>query len=343
MNTFADFFAYLTAKLAGFIGTKTALVASWLEPFIVAGGLIYLYLLAKRYFDGSLHSPAQSLFAFMRVMLVMILATRIGLYAVVLTDMFITLPQSLASTLVLGGGGTPMSTIDDLWTQSNLVAEKLMAKASFWTGFNYYIAAGVVYGFALLTCAYTAFLFALAQITSSALIPMASVFILLTLWDATKRFFENYIGALANYGLIIILASLFAALLLTYVSDFATEAASKGSGIEVPEAIRLCLVCFVMFLVMLQVPAIAASLASGMALSTLGAPAAAASYAAGSAGAGARSGYLFGRGFADGRGGYKPSPYLPIRRNLGVRVGAATVRSGGSVAPRYVLPPPPRP
>jgi type IV secretion system protein VirB6 len=345
MNPFADFFIYLRAKLTGFIAVKTALVASWLEPFIIVGGLIYLYLLAKRYFDGTLHSPEQSFFAFVRVMLVMILATRIALYAVVLTDLFIELPKSLASTLVLGGASsTPESTIGNLWTLSNDVAENLMAKGNFFRGgFSYYIAASVVYGFALLTCAYTAFLFALAQIASSALIPMASIAILMTLWDATKRFFENYIGISANYGLIIVIASLFASLLLNYVADFAGPASAQGADIEVADAIRLCLVCFLMFLVMLQVPSIAGSISSGIALSTLGAPAAAAGYAAGVAGSAARSGYLFGRGFAAGRSGFRPTPWLPVRQNLGLRLGASSVPRGGSLRPRYVLPPPSRP
>jgi type IV secretion system protein VirB6 len=99
---------------------------------------------------------------------------------------------------------------------------------------------------------------------------LGPLFILLLLFDSSKRFFEAWLAQLSNYALITILTVLVAALMLDVVGSAAQAAASTGGGIQIAQAIRVCLAAGLTFLVMRQVMPMAAGLASGLALSSFG-------------------------------------------------------------------------
>jgi type IV secretion system protein VirB6 len=103
------------------------------------------------------------------------------------------------------------------------------------------------------------------------------------LFETTKRFFESWIAQLANYAFITILTVLVAALMMTLISTAATQAANAGGGIQIAQAVRVCMAAGLTFLVMRQVLPMAAGLASGLALSTFGAVSAALAWGLGRA------------------------------------------------------------
>ena len=121
-----------------------------------------------------------------------------------------------------------------------------------------------------LTAIYTIFLLTLSRIALSVLLALGPLFIALLLFDSTKRFFEAWIAQLANYAFITILTVLVAALMMTLISSAAQQAASAGGGIQIAQAVRVCMAAGLTFLVMRQVMPMAAGLASGLALSSFG-------------------------------------------------------------------------
>ena len=137
----------------------------------------------------------------------------------------------------------------------------------------------------------------LSRIALSVLLALGPLFIALLFFETTKRFFEAWIAQLANYAFITILTVLVAALMLRVVTVAAQQAVSAGGGIQIADAVRVCMAAGLTFLVMRQVMPMAAGLASGLALCTFGVVSAALAWgfggavaAAASSGAAPRSG-----------------------------------------------------
>jgi type IV secretion system protein VirB6 len=204
-------------------------------------------------------------------MLVVILggALQLWLYNAVIVDTFFNAPGQLAAATI--GAFDSVSIVDRIIFSGDDTARLLMEKGGLWDGnLSYYLAGFAVYFIVGLTAIYTIFLLTLSRIALSILLALGPLFITLLLFDSTKRFFESWVAQLANYALISILTVLVAALMLTLIDAAAREAASQGGGIQIAEAVRVCMAAGLTLLVMRQVMPMAAGLASGLALSTFG-------------------------------------------------------------------------
>ena len=97
---------------------------------------------------------------------------------------------------------------------------------------------------------------------------LGPIFIVLTLFDATRRFFEAWLAMLANYAFVTILTVLVAALLLDLVEAYAEQTAALGAAVLTVDALNMVLVAALVLLILRQVPPIAARLSGGIALSS---------------------------------------------------------------------------
>lgn len=343
MDIFTQFFTWLDAQLAAYIGVKTAAVAAAIEPAAVAFATIYVMVWGYLQLTGKIEEPiltgAVRIFTMIAILGIGI---HLWLYQYLITDTFTRGPNQLATALV--GAPNVLAVIDQIWVDGNLSAEQLLAKGSMLSAdFAYYLAGFFVYLLVGLTVVYTAFLLALSKIALSIIIALGPLFIAMLFFDSTKRFFESWVAQLANYALIIVLATAVAALLLSVVRSYTSAAAATGAGITIAESVRLCIVSVLIFLVMRQVMPMAAALASGIALSTYGMVSSSLSRALGVAGS---TGYQFGRGYLDGRAGEAPSRWDSLRRRLGNRVGRLGTnpegRTGGTVSRERIMPRRPR-
>jgi type IV secretion system protein VirB6 len=339
MGLFAQFFDWLNAMLATYVGTKTALVAAAVEPAVVTMGIIYVMVWGWMSLQGMIQEPVMD--GVKRILVIgLILGIGINLWAynTLITDTFFNAPDQLAAAIV--GAPTTIDAIDHVWFSGNLVAEELLKKGSVLSGdFAYYLAGFGVYFVVGVTVTFTAFLFALSKVAIAVILSLGPIFIGLLFFDATKRFFESWIAQLANYALITVLAMMTTALMLTIVVAYANDAAARGGAITIAESVRLCAAAGLVFLVMLQVMPIASGLASGIALSSFGAVNVALGWTLGSA---KRTGYQFGRGVVDGWSGSAISRHDTLRRSAGNLVGSGlgslrdqvTSGTGGNV--KYV-------
>jgi type IV secretion system protein VirB6 len=121
-----------------------------------------------------------------------------------------------------------------------------------------------------LLCVYTMFLLALSSIALSILLTLGPFFITLLLFDATRRFFDAWLAQLANYALITILTVTVSALLLQLVATYAQQTAALGTSIRIDDALDMLLATVLVFLFLRQIMPIAAALAGGAALSSMG-------------------------------------------------------------------------
>lgn len=270
MGFFATFWTWLEGQLAAYIGTNTALIAGALEPAIVTLAIVYVMAWGYLHLSGRIDEPLA--FGLKRlVMLAVVLggSLHLWLYNSVIVDSFYRAPAQLASAIV--GAPDPVATIDTIWSQGGAVAGYLWNNGGVFSGdFGYYVAGAIVWVLMGLVCVYTMFLIALSSIALAVLLALGPLFIALLLFDATRRFFEAWLAQLANYALITILTVLVAALLLQIVASYAAQTAARGAAIVTVDALNMVLVAVLVFLVMRQVMPIAAALAGGMSLNSMG-------------------------------------------------------------------------
>jgi len=267
---FATFWSWLNAQLAGYVGTNTAVLATVLQPAVIVLATLYVMIWGYLQMSGRIDEPVgMGIRRIVLLAIVLGVALRLWLYNTVIVDTFFSAPSELAAAVV--GASDPVSSIDAIWQQGGSVAEQLWDKGSVLSGdFGFYLAGAMVWLLIGALCVYTMFLIALSSIACAVLLAFGPLFIVLLLFEATRRYFEAWIAQLANYALITMLTVLVAALLLRVVSSYATQTAALGSALLTVDALDLMLMAMLILMLMRQIMPIAAGLAGGIALSSFG-------------------------------------------------------------------------
>lgn len=271
MGFFEGFWLWVNRQLATYIGTNTVLVAEALEPAVISLATVYVMVWGYLQLTGRIAEPvAQGIRRIVVLTVVIGVGLHLWLYNSVLVDTFYSAPSQLAAAVV--GGGDPVATIDAIWQQGGTVGEQLWNKGGILNGdIGFYLAGLMVWVFIGMLCVYAMFLIALSSIACSLLLAIGPLFIVMLLFDSTKRYFEAWIAQLANYALITILTVLVCALLLQIVESYAQQTAARGAALLTMDALDMVLMAGLVFLLMRQVMPIAAGLAAGPALEGFGA------------------------------------------------------------------------
>jgi type IV secretion system protein VirB6 len=270
MGFFAEFNAWLNALLNDYIQQYTAQMATLLEPAIVALGTLYVLIWGFLHIAGRIEEPVlEGLKRIAILALVFGVSLDLWLYNSVIVETFYRAPAALAGNLV---GATDFVTIvDTILFRGDDVATALLAKAGVFHGnFYFYFAAIAVYVVIVITAVYTMFLLTLSRIALSVLLAIGPLIIPLFLFSSTRRLVEAWLAQLATYAFVAVLAGLVAALMMHLIDQSAAQAEAAGGGIQIAQAVRVCIAAGFTFLVMRQVLPMAGGLASGVALSTFG-------------------------------------------------------------------------
>ncbi|MBS0393038.1 MAG: type IV secretion system protein [Proteobacteria bacterium] len=278
---FQSFWAWLSARLTAYISVHVADTAAAIEPAAVTVGVVYVMIWGYLHLRGKVDEPIVAGAARLLTLVVVFgVGLRLWLYHEVIVETFFNAPADLAARLV--GAASPITTVDSIWDRGGTAAGALWDKGGLLSGdVGFYLAAAAIYTLVGLVCVYTMFLISLARVALAVLLALGPIFILLALFDATRRFFEAWIHELTNYALVSILTAMVAALLLDLVNSYATQTAALGTGVMTVDALNLALAAGLVVLVLRQVLPIAARLAGGLALSTFGVAGRAAAQATG--------------------------------------------------------------
>jgi len=270
MGFFAEFSAWLNSLLNNYIAANTARVAEILEPALVTFGVLYVMVWGFLHLTGQIEQPMlEGLKRIAIVALVLGVGVQLWLYNTVIVDTFFNAPTQLAAGII--GAYDPVTIVDQIIFSGGDIAALFLQKAGVLNGnISYYIAAAAVDLFVGVTAVYTIFLLSLSKIALSILLALGPLFIGFLFFESTKRFVEAWLAQLANYAFVAILTVLVAALMLTLLGTAAQQAAATGGNISFALAVRVCMAAGLTFLMMRQVPPMAAGLASGIALSSFG-------------------------------------------------------------------------
>lgn len=269
MGFFQTFWSWLSGQLAGYIGANTARVAAALEPAVVTLAMLYVMAWGYLHLMGRIEEPFMTgLKRIVTLAVVLAVALHLWLYNSVIVDTFYQAPAQLAAAVI--GSSDPVGTIDAIWDSGGAVADQLWHTGNMHIGnIGFYLMGAAVWLLIGMLCVYTMFLIALSSIASAILLAIGPLFIVMLLFDATRRFFDAWVAQLANYALITILTVLAAALLLQVVKSYAAQTAARGAALVTVDALDMVLVSVLVFLLLRQVMPIASSLAGGLALSSL--------------------------------------------------------------------------
>ncbi|HEY4339499.1 MAG TPA: type IV secretion system protein [Steroidobacteraceae bacterium] len=270
MGFFATFSSWLDSQLTSYIGDNTARLSAALEPAVVTLGTVYVMVWGYLQLTGKIEEPF--LTGMRRIMLLVIVlggALQLWLYNAVIVDTFYDAPAQLAAAVA--GAASPVSTLDVVWQAGGNVASQLWNRGGMWhSDFGFYIAGVLVWIIMGLVCCYAMFLIALSKIALAVLLALGPLFIVFRLFEGTRRLFDAWLMQLANYGFITVLTVLVGALLLTLIQSYATQTAARGAALATVDALDMLLAAVIVLLVLRQIMPIAASLAGGGSLSTMG-------------------------------------------------------------------------
>ena len=270
MDFFQTFSTWLNGELASYIGQNTARVASILEPAVVTLATVYVMIWGYLQLTGRTEEPfAAGMKRIATLAVVFGVGLHLWLYNTLLVDTFYNAPTEFAAAVV--GASDPVHTIDAIWNQGGAVADQLFRGGVGWGRIGFVISGVATWALVGLLCVYTMFLLALSSISLSILLALGPFFITLLLFDATRRFFDAWLAQLANYALITILTVMVSALLLQLVATYAQQTAALGRSIRIDDALDMLLATVLVFLFLRQIMPIAAALAGGAALSSMGA------------------------------------------------------------------------
>ena len=270
MGFFAEFNTWLTALLDDYIHQYTLKMATLLEPALVTLGTLYVLIWGFLSIAGRIEELVlEGLKRIAILALVFGVGLDLWLYDTVIVETFYRAPAALAGNLV--GANDFVTIVDTILFQGDDVATALLAKAGILHGnFSFYLAALAVYVVIGITALYTMFLLTLSRIALSVLLAIGPLIIPLFLFQSTRRFVEAWFAQLATYAFVAVLAGLVAALMMHLIEQAAAQAQAAGGGIQIAQAVRVCIAAGFTFLVMRQVLPMAGGLASGVALSTFG-------------------------------------------------------------------------
>ena len=261
-----------TAVTGFYLAAASRVAAASLTPFrILVTVFIFLWGLAM--WRGLINEPlSDGIARVFRVVLIGTIALGAGVYGPVIASFLYNTPGQLAS--VVAGGTTNVQTVmDSALSLGDDIASAFMSLVSLSSpgaSFAAILSAMVVWIFTAVVVLYGAALIVLSKVILGLVIALGPLFIVLLLFDATKKFFESWLGQALNY--LFIFALVVAAISIMFAMwtpqlNYALANNAAGFSALIP----MIIVGGASLIIVMQVTALASGLAGGVQLATLGA------------------------------------------------------------------------
>lgn len=279
-----DFYEKLFTKLNTGLGTYWQDVASDISGSIapVATTLVTIYVMLWGWsmIRGAIQEPVIDGFTrITRLTVITAIALSTGYYNSMLANMLWNSPEALAG-IVAGGSDstTSMQFLDDLMSQFYDFGQVYNDAAHADTGItgipdlSLWITAVAIWLAGILATGYAAFLLALSKMALAIILGIGPIFILLTIFEPTKRFFEAWMGQALNYVFLVLLTAGAIKLIMSIIETYLGAAAGVAAADPtIEKALPAIVFSIIGMLVMVQLPSIASALGGGVGIGTLGA------------------------------------------------------------------------
>lgn len=276
-HIFSRMFSELSNALTTYVTDTATNVIGAIAPVVTTLLTIYVVLWGWSMMRGMISEPVgDGVGRIVRVTVITALALQIGYYSGYISDFLWNTPDAMASYV----GGASVSTnaafLDALMSQLYDFGAAYVAKADANStiglpDFSMLITGYAIWGAAILATGYGAFLLALAKMGLAITLGLGPIFVLLIMFEPTKRFFDAWLGQALNYVFLAVLAAASVKLILAILKTYLTDASAALADPGLDQALPAIVFSVIGALVMVQMPSKASALGGGVAIGTLGA------------------------------------------------------------------------
>lgn len=277
---YASMMNEVTNPLQGYISSTAGSIIGAITPVATALLMIYIMFWGWSMMRGVITEPVtDGITRIVKLTVICAIALSFGFYSQFLVDWLWQSPDRMASVIAGGEVNDKIhfldSTFEKLWIYSNKW-EQAAEDNAYAIGIPDIPCTVITWLIRLadiLLTGYAAFLFVLAKMALAVILAVGPIFILVLMFESSKRFFDSWIGQALNFGFVIILTAAILHLAGSYLDRSINSSVNSMNTASPPfiDAIMLLAICAVIFLLLLQVSSIAAALSGGTAVSTMGA------------------------------------------------------------------------
>jgi len=274
---YSRLFTEVGTALTTYVNDTSTSIISAITPVATTLVTIYVMLWGWSMMRGVISEPiTDGVGRIVRLALIMGLALNIGYYNGFLSDWLWNAPDALASYVAGGNTSTNATFLDSLMSQMYDFGDAYYVKAASNSTLGIpsiplLLMAYAVWTAGILATAYGAFLLALAKMGLAIALGVGPLFILLTIFEPTKRFFDAWLGQALNYVFLVMLSAAGIKLIMAILQHYLTDASGVIVDPNLDQAFPALMLSIVGVLVLMQLPAAASALGGGVAISTLGA------------------------------------------------------------------------
>jgi type IV secretion system protein VirB6 len=263
--------SYVSDTASNVISTITPSVTSLLIIYVMAWGWMLMRgMIQEAFLDG--------ISRVFRLSIIIGLALSLGRYNEFVADFFWQLPDALAKMVVSGyqAGSSNIQFLDTLMGKlydfGSLFWEKANSTGGWIPDLGLLLVAIVIWIIGLAVTAYACFLLILSKMSLAVLLGLGPLFLLALTFEATRKFFDAWIGQVLNFAVTVLLTASIMSLILKILQTYLDVANPDGQKLDpaVPNAFPALALCVIGLLILIQVAPIASALAGGVAVSSLG-------------------------------------------------------------------------
>ncbi|NCU67972.1 conjugal transfer protein (plasmid) [Acidovorax sp. 210-6] len=269
----------VTSPLQNYINSTAAAIIGAIAPVATTLLMIYTMFWGWSMIRGVITEPVtDGIHRIVKLTVVCAIALSLGYYSQFLVDWLWQSPDRMAAIIAGGQVNDKIHFLDVifgmLWHYSDLWREAADKNTHMGIpDISLTIMSWVICIAAILLTGYAAFLFVLSKIALAVMLAIGPMFVLSTMFESTKRFFDSWIGQVLSFGFVVILTSailkLTGAFLENSLKTSVNNAQAAGPGFS--DAVMIIAICVVIILLLFQVSSIASALGGGTAVNTMGA------------------------------------------------------------------------
>jgi type IV secretion system protein VirB6 len=281
----------LDTTVTDFISTSTAAVAASISSAAYSLVTLYVILWGWATIRGAISEPVgDGIARLVKIMVILAASLNMLYYNGWIVSFLYNTPDALASVITGTPAATSVSFLDTFMGQMFDMSDayKSLAESgdSFVPDLTLLIMSWAIAFTGLFLTLFGAFLTMLAKVGLGITLAVGPIFIMTSLFESTKRFFDVWLGQAINFILLIVLVGAGLHLINTIIGTWITTNSGAISGSpNFIDALQPIAYSIIGFLILMQLPSIASALGGGATISTLGAM----NWAAGKLASGARS------------------------------------------------------
>lgn len=275
------FYAPINDILSTYITDTATNVIEAIKPTAEILLLIYFMLWGWVMIRGIISEPiTDGINRIVRLTLIVGIALNLGRYNEYIKDFLWETPDALAG-IIAHGYSNPTNNVqflDSLMSQMYDLGDTFSTSAYAKSSFGIPDLSPLFFGWVIILVGaaltvYGAFLLILSKMALAILLAIGPIFILLTMFEPTKKLFDAWFGQCLNSVFMVILISASIKLILTILQNYLTDLTASGvlANPTINHALPAITASALGLLVMRQMFSLASVLGGGVALSSLGA------------------------------------------------------------------------